>query len=73
MHTNIVLDDTVIADAMRLTEAHTNHEVVDLALWELVAQRRQKSLRKLVGRELIDPDYNVRRVRREMLDRSDSD
>jgi Arc/MetJ family transcription regulator len=31
MRTNIVLDDTVMAEAMRLTEAHTKRGMVDLA------------------------------------------
>ncbi len=68
MRTNIVLDDRVVEEAMKLTAVRTKREVVDLALRELVARRRQRSLRDLVGRDLIDPDYDVRRVRREMAD-----
>ena len=68
MRTNIVLDDRVVEEAMKLTAVRTNREVVYLALRELVARRRQRSLRDLVGRDLIDPDYDVQRVRREMAD-----
>ncbi len=68
MRTNIVLDDRVVEEAMKLTAVRTKREVVDLALRELVARRRQRSLRDLVGRDLIDPDYDVQRVRREMAD-----
>ncbi len=68
MRTNIVLDDRVVEEAMKLTAVRTKREVVDLALRELVARRRQRSLRDLVGRDLIDPDYDVRRVRRERAD-----
>lgn len=68
MRTNIVLDDRVIGEAMRLTAARTKREVVDLALRELVARHHQRSLRELVGRNLIDPDYDLLQVRREMAD-----
>ncbi len=32
MRTNIVLDDQVVAEAMKLTKAKSKQEVVDLAL-----------------------------------------
>lgn len=63
MRTNIVLDDRVVKEAMRLTGAKTKREVVDHALRELVARRKQSALRKLVGRNLIDPVYDVRTMR----------
>jgi Arc/MetJ family transcription regulator len=63
MRTNIVLDDVVIEEAMRLTGARTKKEVVDRALRDLIARHRQRALRDLVGRDLIDPDYDVRAVR----------
>lgn len=63
MRTNIVLDDALIEEAMRLTQAHTKKEVVNHALRELVARHRQRALRDLVGRDLIDPDYDVGAVR----------
>jgi Arc/MetJ family transcription regulator len=66
MRTNIVLNDQLIEEAMRVTQARTKKEVVDLALRELVARRRQRALRDLVGRNLIDPDYDVRAVRAAM-------
>ena len=63
MRTNIVLDDQLVSEAMRLTHAQTKKEVVDRALRELVARHHQRALRDLVGRDLIDPDYDVRAVR----------
>lgn len=63
MRTNIVLDDVLIEEAMRLTQARSKRDVVDLALTELVARARQRALRDLVGRDLIDPDYDVSAVR----------
>lgn len=66
MRTNIVLDDQIVKEAMRLTGAKTKREVVDRALRELVARRKQSALRELVGRDLIDPAYDVRAVRAAM-------
>lgn len=66
MRTNIVLDDELVVAAMRVSGAKTKREVVHLALRELVSRHRQRRLKRLVGRNLIDPAYDVRRVRRDM-------
>lgn len=66
MRTNIVLDDRLVREAMRLTKSRTKREVVDRALRELVARRKQSALRKLRGRDLIDPSYDVRAARAAM-------
>jgi len=63
MRTNIVLDDQLIEEAMRLTRVRTKREIVDRALRELVARQHQRALRDLVGRDLLDPDYDVSAVR----------
>ncbi len=66
MRTNIVLDDELVAEAMKLTGAKTKREVVHLALVELVRRRRQRDILELPEEDLIDPDYDVRAVRRGM-------
>ena len=66
MRTNIVLDDELVAAAMQASGAKTKREVVDLALRELIARHRQRKLKRLVGRDLIDPAYDVRRARWDM-------
>ena len=66
MRTNIVLNDELVAAAMRASGARTKREVVDLALRELVDRDRQRKLKRLAGRGLIDPAYNVRQVRQGM-------
>jgi Arc/MetJ family transcription regulator len=66
MRTNIVLDDELVAAAMQASGAKTKREVVDLALRELITRHRQRNLKRLVGRDLIDPAYDLRRVRRDM-------
>ncbi len=66
MRTNIVLDVALVDEAISLAGARSKREVVDLALRELVARRRQRGLKSLVGRSLIAADYDVRAVRRGM-------
>lgn len=66
MRTNIVLDEKLVTEAMRVTQARSKKEVVDRALRELVARHAQRALRDLVGRDLIDADYDVRAVRATM-------
>jgi len=66
MRTNIVLDERMVKEAMRLTGAKTKREVVDLALRDLIARRKQADILSLAGQGLIAPDYDVRAVRRHM-------
>ena len=68
MRTNIVLDDVLIEDAMRLAGVATKRETVDLALRELVARRRQQEILSLAGQGQIALDYDVRAVREGMSD-----
>jgi Arc/MetJ family transcription regulator len=66
MRTNIVLDDKLVSEAMKLTKTRTKREVVELALREMVARRRRKNVLDLIGQDLIAPDYDVRAVRARM-------
>jgi Arc/MetJ family transcription regulator len=66
MRTNIVLDDRLVADAMRLTGAKSKREVVELALRQIVITRRRRNVLDLAGQGLIAPDYDVRKVRARM-------
>ena len=50
MRTNIVLDDALVDEAMKLTGTHTKKEVVHLALEELIRSRKKKNLLDLAGR-----------------------
>lgn len=68
MRTNVVVDDKLVREAMRLTGAKTRREAVDIALRNLVARRKQKHILALAGQDLISADYDVRRVRRKMAD-----
>jgi len=66
MRTNIVLDDQLVADAMKLSGARTKREVVELALRRLVNSVRRKNVLELVGKDMIAPEYDVRAVRSRM-------
>ena len=66
MRTNIVLDDELVGEAMRLSGTRTKREAVDRALREMVARGKQAALLDLPGQDLIDPDYDVRAVRADM-------
>jgi hypothetical protein len=63
MNTPSVLDDSLLKEAMLLSHAKSEHEVIALALREFVSRRRPKNILDLVGQDLIDPDYDVRAIR----------
>lgn len=66
MRTNIVLDDRLVREAMRLSKVRTKREAVDLALREYVSRGKQRDILDLLDNGLIAPDYDVRAVRRRM-------
>ncbi len=63
MRTNIVLNDELINEAMRLAKVKTKREAVDIALRRFVASQKQRRILELVGQELIDPDYDHKAAR----------
>lgn len=66
MRTNIVLDDRVIKQAMRVAGVKTMREAVDRALRDFVARGKQRDILDLIGQDLIARDYDVRAARRAM-------
>ena len=63
MRTNIVLDDKLVKEAFRVSDAKTKRELVDLALREFVAARKRRDLRDLFGRVGLDPSYDYKKAR----------
>lgn len=49
MRTNIVIDDKLMADAIKATGAKTKREVVELGLAALVKLKRQERIRQFRG------------------------
>ncbi|HEY6580706.1 MAG TPA: type II toxin-antitoxin system VapB family antitoxin [Rubrobacter sp.] len=63
MRTNIVLDDELVEEAFRRSDARTKRKLVDLALREFVENRRRRGIRELRGMDLIRPDYEYKALR----------
>jgi Arc/MetJ family transcription regulator len=61
MRTNIVLDDELVKEAMKLSHAHTKKQVVDLALQNLVAQLKRRNMKDLFGKVKWDGDLKKMR------------
>jgi Arc/MetJ family transcription regulator len=50
MRTNIVIDDKLMAEAMRLTGLKTKKEAVELGLRTLLRLRQQEEIRRFRGK-----------------------
>jgi Arc/MetJ family transcription regulator len=50
MRTNIVIDDKLIAEAIKVTGAATKKEAVELGLKALIQLKRQEQIRGLRGK-----------------------
>jgi Arc/MetJ family transcription regulator len=63
MRTDIVLDDELVEEAFRHSNAKTKRELVDLALREFVANRKRKDVRELRGKITFHPGYDYKKLR----------
>ena len=63
MRTNIVLDDELVADAMRLSGIKTKREVIHSALRDFVAVRSRENLLDLKGKIRLADDYDYKTTR----------
>lgn len=63
MRTNIVLDDKLVKEAMKLADVRTMREAVDLALRRFVQSGRQRKLLELYGTGGVRKDYDYKRAR----------
>ena len=63
MRTNIVLDDKLVKEVMKLAKARTMREAVDIALRRFVQSRKQKRLLDLYGTGGVKKDYDYKRAR----------
>ncbi len=61
MRTNIVIDDRLMARAMRVSGAKTKREAVETALRLMVALKQQERLRRLRGKLKWEGDLDVMR------------
>jgi Arc/MetJ family transcription regulator len=63
MRTNIVLDEELIQEAFKYTQAKTKRELVELALREFVENHRRRDLMDLFGQGGIRADYDYKKLR----------
>lgn len=67
MRTNIVLDDELVQEAMRLSRIKTKRELVEQALREFVAFRKRLDVRDLKGAGDIREDYDYKSLRGDQI------
>jgi Arc/MetJ family transcription regulator len=63
MRTNIIINDQLIEQAMRISSITTKKEVVALALKEFVERRTRKNLLDLHGKIEFADDYDYKMMR----------
>jgi len=64
MRTNIMIDDQLMADTLRLTGIKTKREAVELGLRTVVRLKRQEQLRALRGKLAWTGDLDAMRRER---------
>jgi Arc/MetJ family transcription regulator len=62
MRTNIVIDDTLMADALKVSGARTKREAVELGLRTLIRIRRQDDIRRYRGKLAWEGDLDGMRT-----------
>ncbi|MDA8272927.1 MAG: type II toxin-antitoxin system VapB family antitoxin [Deltaproteobacteria bacterium] len=63
MRTNIVLNDLLMEEAMKLTNIKTKKELINLALKELVENYKRKNLIELKGTIKFIEGYDYKSMR----------
>ncbi|MBE9537548.1 MAG: type II toxin-antitoxin system VapB family antitoxin [Proteobacteria bacterium] len=64
MRTNIVIDDELMADALKATGLNTKREAVEQGLRLLIRQNEQQAIRKLRGKLKWEGDLDEMRGRK---------
>lgn len=63
MRTNIVIDDTTMTRAMKVSGLRTKREVVQQAMVEFIENRSRKSLAALKGKVRFAEGYDYKALR----------
>jgi Arc/MetJ family transcription regulator len=63
VRTNIVLDEKLVKEAMKLAEVKTKREAVDIALRRFVHSGKQRRLLDLYGTGGVRKDYDYKQAR----------
>ncbi|MDG4549002.1 MAG: type II toxin-antitoxin system VapB family antitoxin [Candidatus Contendobacter sp.] len=62
MRTNIVIDDTLMDDALKLTGLKTKREAVELGLKTLILLKKQENIRRFRGKLRWEGDLDEMRT-----------
>ncbi|MCF6210030.1 MAG: type II toxin-antitoxin system VapB family antitoxin [Gammaproteobacteria bacterium] len=62
MRTNIVIDDELMNDAIRLTGVKTKREAVEIALKSLIGLKNQENIKKFRGKLKWEGDLDDMRT-----------
>ena len=63
MRTNIILDDNLVQEAFKYSNANTKKELIHLALKEFVEKRRRLNLLDLEGKIEFADKYDYKKLR----------
>ena len=63
MRTNIVLDDSLVKEALKVSHVKTKKELVNQALKEFVENRKRLNLMDLFGKIEFAKNYNHKTLR----------
>jgi Arc/MetJ family transcription regulator len=63
MRTNIVIDDRLMEEALKLSRYRTKKELIHKALEEFIQNRKRRDLRELKGKVNFDEKYNYKELR----------
>ena len=63
MRTSIELDAELVREAQALSQIRTKRELIHRALQEFVDNRKRLDLHELEGSDLLDPEYDHKRLR----------
>ena len=64
MRTNIVLDDNLIKEAFKYSNAKTKKDLIHEALKEFITLKKRRDLRDLRGKVTFHEDYDYKRLRK---------
>ena len=63
MRTNIVIEDHLMEEALKLSRYKTKKELVHKALQEFIQNRKRRDLRELKGKVNFDEQYDYKELR----------
>ena len=64
MRTNIVINDYLIAEALKISKIKTKKELIHRALEEFVRNRKRRDLKEIRGKVEFNDDYDYKKLRR---------